>query len=1015
MKLRPNTVPADERPPTKKPVAQAIIDVVEDLAVFVGSLFGTHAASYFDIETSESKNVLVTRNGSLVSGIVIQGISMLVGPEEFEQVCESLNRSIASIMARRGHVMQIWFERDTDGVRNLIEEAIRPSRVTAKRLGLNFDDLLDSKVEHLPKYCTAEKIFLGLWTTAESLPRQTQANIQKERRNDFMKTPGVVRPGMQNLVAAVPDLRDTHESTVTMLLETLRESGFSCGLLSAHEMVREMRLAISPSVTTPDWNPCLPGDPVARVPRGVREGDLADIGYPNLSWQVFPQDMERSKNMKYLTIGDRSYAPLSVEFPPREIMPFSRLFSLVAAAKIPWRMSFLIEGGGVSTLSFKAAMASFLTWAGVYNRQIDEAVTHLRQLEFEGIPNIKLRMSLCTWAPNDDFNLLSDRVARLSKCLSNWGNAEVREVSGDPMLGFVSSCPFMTLKSAANPSIAPVEHFVRMLPIDRLASYWQTGGVIFRTNDGRVIPFEPGSSLQTASNYLFFARPGMGKSVLMAAINLASVIRAGIEKLPYISYIDIGPSSKGFVDLVRDSLPEDKRHYAAHFKLRMSKEYAVNVFDTQPLLRYPLPDEKSFLIDFLTLVATPAERTTPYESISALASKVIDEAYRTFSDTTKSKPKVYMRGIEPMVDMMLDNHRFYPEKGEPWWAIVDFLFSKGELHLASIAQRYAVPTLEDIASIASSADFNRTITIQETGESLNIAFSRLLADAIRDFPVIGSVTRFDIGETRILAIDLDEVAKDGGASSRRQSAIMYMLARFVAAKNFRLHKDVLNDIPNAYQDFYRKRIAEIHSTMKWIIYDEFHRTSFSSSVRQQVIIDMREGRKWNLGVMLASQSVEDFDATMKEFASGVFILNAGTHTGADNLQKLFGFNDSAKKMLLNYANGPKSTGAPFLVQFSTKIGASTQFLVSSISPVEVWAFSTTAEDVVLRDIMTAALGAPRARKLLARHFPGGSAKEEIERIRKSMNGIDVGDNEEQEKGVIQALADRLLAGETFSG
>lgn len=988
-------------------LAESIIDTIEDLTVFAGSIFGAHANDYCDIETSDDSHTLVTKSGALLSAIDVRGINYLVGPEEFEELVASLNRAISPLMNSPGHVMQFWFQRDPDSTKEAVAEAVLPSRATAKRLHLDVEDVLDSKVDHLAKYCSDERFIIGLWTTSEVLTKQAQSRAAKLKGKDMSKTPGFIRPGTQNIVAGMPDLRELHRSAFAGLLSELSETGFFAVALSSHEMLREVRAAIAPEVTPFNWRPSLPGDKIPRFQRGTKKGDLSEIGYPPVSWQIFPHDMERRPNGLHLESGNRVYAPVFVEIPPTEILPFSKLFNSLSGAKIPWRISFTIEGGGVKSMSFKAAMSSFLSWAHSYNRQIDEVHQALKNAEMEGSACVRMRIALCTWAPKSQPGLIEDRVARLSKALTAWGRAEMREASGDAMLGFISSCPLLSLKSAANPCVAPVEELVRMLPVDRLSSAWQSGGVIFRTLDGRIIPFEPGSSRQTTWNYLFFARPGMGKSVLMAAINLASCIRAGQEKLPYVSYIDIGPSSKGFVDLVRDALPPHMKHLTAHFKIRMTKDYAINPFDTQLGLRFPLPDEQSFLRGFLTLLATPAENKNPYDSMSALCSKVIDEAYKTFSDGPKGKPKMYTPGVCPEVDEELELHRFHAEKGTPWWEVVDFLFERGNEHLAALAQRYASPTLEDVASVANMpaiADLYGRVII-DTGEPLNAAFSRIIADKIRDFPILSCETRFDVGQARVLAIDLDEVAKSGEVNAH-QNAVLYMLARFVAARNFRLHKEILKEVPSLYQMHYQNKIEEVHSSMKWIIYDEFHRTASSPAVRDQVLVDMREGRKWNLGVMLASQSVEDFDETMKEFASATFILNAGTNTAADKLQGLFGFNDTSKNMLLTHANGPTSKGAPFLVQFATKKGASSQFLVSSISPVEAWAFSTTAEDVLIREALYARIGPQEARRLLARAFPGGSAKEEVERLRGLMTSTD--EDGEQGKSAINKVVEQLL-------
>jgi hypothetical protein len=55
-----------------------------------------------------------------------------------------------------------------------------------------------------------------------------------------------------------------------------------------------------------------------------------------------------------------------------------------------------------------------------------------------------------------------------------------------------------------------------------------------------------------------------------------------------------------------------------HFKLRMTPDYAVNPFDTQLGCRYPLPEERSYLTELLTLLCTSPGQKTPYDGMTPL-------------------------------------------------------------------------------------------------------------------------------------------------------------------------------------------------------------------------------------------------------------------------------------------------------------------------------------------------------------------------------------------------------------
>ena len=49
-------------------------------------------------------------------------------------------------------------------------------------------------------------------------------------------------------------------------------------------------------------------------------------------------------NAKYVVVGDRAFAPVFVEIPPREVMPFSALFEKLSTAKIYSERGFFHAG-----------------------------------------------------------------------------------------------------------------------------------------------------------------------------------------------------------------------------------------------------------------------------------------------------------------------------------------------------------------------------------------------------------------------------------------------------------------------------------------------------------------------------------------------------------------------------------------------------------------------------------------------------------------------------------------------
>ena len=78
-----------------------------------------------------------------------------------------------------------------------------------------------------------------------------------------------------------------------------------------------------------------------------------------------------------------------------------------------------------------------------------------------------------------------------------------------------------------------------------------------------------------------------------------------------------------------------------------------------------------------------------------------------------------------------------------------------------------------------------------------------------------------------------------------------------------------------------------------------------------------------------------------------------------------------------------------------------QLLTNTVGPIELWAYSTTLEDVALRTRLYKRIGPYAARKLLAQHFPLGTAMETIEKMRADSIAFD-------NTSVVERLADKLM-------
>lgn len=933
--------------------------------------------SFIRLETADDEMTLVAEDGSLVTLIRVDGSRLLIGDEEYRYLIDAATTRIGSRFDQPGYAMQIFFSRDPARSRAQIENLVQPSAASVQAMDLDLDDLMRERTRHLSHYIVREDFYIALWTRPTALTqtdRERAGKTSKDRK-------WVVASDAQYPYTALEPLRTRHQSFVSGIVTTFEDLSIKVETLEVHEALRTIRNNLFPDMASDEWRACLPGDPIPpRAPRS--DTDLSDILWPPLRKQLVAANA-KVLNDHMVKIGRTLWSGCDMTLGPMDPSPFPMLMNRLFEAGMPYRISFLIEGGGIQGSSLKKALASVLAVTNAQNRSIKNSLMQLSAYA-RGQPVVRMRISLATWAPEGQEQLLEDRLSSLIQATEAWGYTQVSTMVGDPLECVMSSALGIACASTAPAAIAPLSEVFKLIPWQRPSSPFDVGSIMLRTPDGKVWPYMTGSNLTTTWFDLIFAQPGAGKSVLMNTLNLGTCLGPGLSKLPYVAIVDIGPSSAGLISMIRESLPPNRKHEAAHYRWQMSPQYAVNPFDTQLGCRYPLMDERAYLIELLVLLSTPPGQTKPYDGMQQLAGLVVDEMFRWRADNeANAEPRPYLPRLDAEIDEALGKYNVHLPSDPYWWDVVDKFFDLGEYHLANLAQRHAVPVLGDAITAARRPQIRTLLEDTQIGgssETVINAFERMITSAVREYPILSAVTKFDIADARVCALDLMDVSPQGDESSDRQTAIMYMLARHCLVRSWWVSTDSLRQIPEKYQAYHEVRLRDIAETPKRLCYDEFHRTSKSASVRNQIIRDVREGRKRSVQIVLASQLLDDFDKDMVDLATGVWVLGTAVSDAAvDAAQERFGLSNTARNIIRYRLTGPRAGGAPCLFVLGTNEGRYEQHLINTLGPIELWALSTSSEDVAIRDRLYARMGARRARQMLAASFPGGSARAEIKR------------------------------------
>lgn len=993
-----------------------MVRFLDELQNLWADTLGLDAEAYTSLTTVEDETCFVTKAGGLMSVLHLRGHLRVVGAEELSWLIDQLLSLLGSALGvGQSHLVDVVFTSDPVQTPEAIERLLEPGARTAARLGLDLGDVFAERVRHLPVYTCAEAVYLIVWTTPAGLPRATRRHAAREGRRAIARgpLPPALTRDHQNPFVSNRYLTDPHRSLVKTLLDDLGAAGFELDVAPVAAACRLLRREADPDWTPDDWRPLLPGAGLP-APRERPDGTIeaADGWFPAFGGQLFPRGMNVVDG-RTVRVGDRLYQPLFVDLPQlTEMQRFERLLDRVRPQRLPWRMLVRLSGDAGAWLATRHRWTSLLHFAGATNKLVDAAVQALRRHLNEGHVGVLVQMALTTWvntlesapAGRTPLEVLRGRTAYLAAHLQSWGGCTVRQATGHPVKAWVSTLPGTSLMNIATRYAAPLRDVLSTLPLFRPASLWPAGAVVYRSRDGRLFPYQPGSEWQGTWNELYFARPGSGKSVTMNVNTLALILSPGFRELPFVRIIDIGPSSEGLISLVREALPPARRCEAQFHAPHNEARWAINALDTPLGLRCPPPQKRAFLVSLLSLLATAPGAHDPPEGLSDLVGLVLDLAYEHYSDARAPKP--YAAAQDLAVDAALAQHRLALPDRPSWWEVVDALFEAGDPPAAIRAQRYAVPLLSDLVAIAQApqvADlYGGDMRLENTAESPVQLFNRRVSAATREWPLLAYPTRFDLGNARVVSLDVAALCGDMTPVGQRQTAIAYLLALHVLSHDLFMDPQTAPIAPVRYQTYHRDRVEALLATPKKICIDEKHRCGGLRAVDAQIVRFMREGRKANVHIALASQMLDDFTAEMAELATTIYIMEYTSDDGAEAVRAKFSLSASAMRELRVHGTGPTPAGAPFLGVFRTKRGTLAQLLYLTPGPIELWALSTTAEDRWVRARLYERFEPRRARAALARAYPGGTIKIELQRRLDSHpdGGLD-------REGVLAALVEEV--------
>jgi intracellular multiplication protein IcmB len=700
-----------------------------------------------------------------------------------------------------------------------------------------------------------------------------------------------------------------------------------------------------------------------------------------------------------------------LELGPLEPQPFRALKEKMNRT-LPWRIRFDIEPGGLDKTRGRRTLLSF-TAMFPGNTIIRDSFNELIEMDKDD-PACTMRVVAATWGKTKA--QAKERRSALTKALQSWGVCQTRVEHGDPVEAFGSSIAAFSTASAGTMMYPPLGDALEMMPLQRPATPWASDGdFVQRTPEGKIYPIGLASSQQDVDIRVVAAEPGSGKSMMLGSMNFATAVRPGARRLPLITILDVGISGVSQVEMIQDSLPPSRSHEALAIRVTNSAEYAVNPFDTQLGADAPTRQEEDYLVDFLgCLLMNTQTMRPPSADCGRLALALIKNVYK---EKLLNAPAPYERDVDPAIEACLDSNGLRQKRDDQWWAdatwkeVRDLLFVEGHRREASLAHSRAMPTLPDFNAALLSKDIESIYGTARTDTSERLLdYAQRAFTAARDqFAIFAGRTRFELNsETRVLCLDLQSVIGSTTNEGRLRTQIMFLFGRHMAARNYFLDDKELQEVLPAnkiYHEYHMARWADVKDEQKFIVYDELHNIGKPNAefnpVYDRMEKDGRENRKWGVSVVASSQYLTDFPAKLLNAATSIYVMRGGAIENERVLRESFKVSDEAIRRLNLEATGPGPQGGNYLAIFKTKVGRIVQMLNNTPGPVELWAFTTTPDDMALRRRLYKAIGPSQARTLLARRFKTGSAGSVINAMKRDIRADDAGN-------VIDKLAEELL-------
>jgi intracellular multiplication protein IcmB len=949
------------------------------LKSFFAKTLSLTAYDLCDLQAVENDKTFVTADGYYCSLFLLEGSRSYLGEDGHPEAVSLLASRLNSLFQQPGFQVQFSFIQDPEGGSDFVaSQTLKQLHDVADKFSLNIEPLIEERRSiWKSKSVPFEAAYIVVKTSLASLSRSEQERAGKER------SPLPYVAFAQDPSKGYRKLLSKHQSFASSLQKALSAvcvceelavgdagKAINTYITGRYDQTFRLRFAQSKRAVPPRLQEV-----------GDRPGDPSPAMQPPIAhqfWTERPQELEEEPSL--VKCHNRHVAPIQVETWSDKPQKFEQLVAQVGR-KFPFSISFTFQTGKEQVAAFLGKNWRLAKIAEIFNKANSEQASASKVLQTylsaNGANALKGHLSMATWAKSKDECLA--RKEELSALASSWCGLRPVEYLDDPVKLWLETIPALSRKPVSVPSAIEIKDAITYLPIDRPATFFKEGPMPLFSVDYKPMPFKMGAEFQATWNNNWFAPPGSGKSVGMFGSCLALLLNQENRQIPKQTYLDVGHAGVGLVKLFKAILGPERAHRSHYFTMRNDGNTYINPFDTMTCVRYPTEQEKQDLLSILSTIYAAESDGGEGKYLEVLIPNLITKVYELKSDKSggKGDPNPYLpRRDQEIDDRLRQGDIDLPE--EPlWWEVADALLYAGEHRLANRATRLAVPLLRDISTIiAADDDIKRRFSDITIGSQKILDYIRLFTEStLSTIKMLNAPTNIDLSELDLLVINLGDVLSSASAVERKNSAVYYLLAMVAGARDYFQRPEVVES-PNFSDDpfvksFHKERIKGNFSTKRHLILDEYHQFNKIPALDDRIVKGRLIGRKNNLIISLATQYDDQVSEIQRDTATNTFFMAAGDRKIMDGRQGRYKFSNDIKEQSLREQVGPGT----MLHQAIKKDSVTWQVCRDVKGPLELWAFSSTNEDLDLRDAMESRIGFWEACKVLGRNFPGGSIGE----------------------------------------